>query len=848
MLNVDTSSLDANYKQKTLPKRYLDSALEIFRFAISPNKSRRRISRLLKRLRTLGFHERALADLCAIVNKTNGYGEGSLAAKGLLHFCMDHSDPKYHPVIERCLSIVQRAAVTSKDKRNFAIMAAEFSYLSGDEGKARKLLARSLSSHFHVDLLLASANLEKDPLTRLSLVNRALASQGLAQIKIGGNDALDLYDRIEIDDSEIRYIDRPELISIIVPAYNSESTILTALKSIQQQSWTNFECIVVDDCSSDCTSDVVEKFASTDPRFRLIKQENNAGAYVARNTGLDRATGQFITCHDADDWSHPSKLEQQVKCLLEDSRLLASVSCQARMLPDLTFTRRGMFGAYMADNFSSLMLRREVFERMGYWDSVRFAADGEFMRRFKAVFGKQTLQNIPKLLSFPRYTSTSLTGGKRFGFNGYFFGARQYYFERLTEHHRKNSDLRYPFPMDKRPFAIPASMGPLRRKSEVERHFDVIIASDFRVDGASIIACIEEIQAHQKAGLRTGLVQIGHYEFDALRGLDPKINTLLDLGLVELLVYGEEVSCDLLLIRYPRVLQDYQAFVPSVEARHIKILINQAPMSDYAAKGELIYDIQKCVANLKRHFGKDASWHPIGPAIRDVLLKHHAGCLNQTDLSDMDWLDIVDLREWRRPSAREVSVRPIIGRHSRDHATKWPTDGEAMRAIYPGGDEFEVRVLGGARSAKKVLGSIPSNWTVYPFGSVAPPEFLRCLDFFVYFTNEASVEPFGRVIIEAMSVGVPVILPFSYQPLFEGAALYAAPEGVQPLIRKLVSDPAFYRSQVEYAFEFVDEKFGYDMHIERVKPFLSRARDGDDFSFGTSRPMSSTPKTVDMDG
>jgi hypothetical protein len=132
-------------------------------------------------------------------------------------------------------------------------------------------------------------------------------------------------------------IDGQALVSVIVPAWNAAKTLETALEGLARQSWAALEVIVVDDCSSDETAAIVERFAARDPRIRLLRHAANQGAYAARNTALASARGAFITNHDSDDWSHPRKIESQVRPLLESDALVATLSHWVRTSDDLRF-------------------------------------------------------------------------------------------------------------------------------------------------------------------------------------------------------------------------------------------------------------------------------------------------------------------------------------------------------------------------------------------------------------------------------------------------------------------------------------------------------------------------------
>src|SRR5699024_3505638 len=175
--------------------------------------------------------------------------------------------------------------------------------------------------------------------------------------------------------------------------------------------------------------------------------------------------------------------EIQANHLLENSQVIANTSAHARLTESLTFYRRGMPGRYIFPNMSSIMFRREpVMEKLGYWDSVRFAADGEFKRRLIREFGKQSfidLQSGP--LSLPRQAVSSLTSSSAFGYNGFFMGARKEFVASFTHYYETASGLSYPFPMEERPYPVPEPMWPIReQKVNGMREFDLVIATDFR--------------------------------------------------------------------------------------------------------------------------------------------------------------------------------------------------------------------------------------------------------------------------------------------------------------------------------------------------------------------------------
>lgn len=105
------------------------------------------------------------------------------------------------------------------------------------------------------------------------------------------------------------------LVSIIIPAYNCAVFISDTIKSIQAQSYENWELFVINDCSADNTKDIVNSIS--DARIRLVEQKKNGGAAKARNVGIMKAKGEYIAFLDSDDLWRPEKLEKQIKFMQE---------------------------------------------------------------------------------------------------------------------------------------------------------------------------------------------------------------------------------------------------------------------------------------------------------------------------------------------------------------------------------------------------------------------------------------------------------------------------------------------------------------------------------------------------
>lgn len=107
------------------------------------------------------------------------------------------------------------------------------------------------------------------------------------------------------------------LVSIITPSWNCASFIEETIKSIQSQTYTNWELLFQDDCSTDHTREIVAKYAEQDSRIKYECNPQNSGAAITRNNAMKRAKGRWIAFLDSDDLWTPDKLEKQIKFMVE---------------------------------------------------------------------------------------------------------------------------------------------------------------------------------------------------------------------------------------------------------------------------------------------------------------------------------------------------------------------------------------------------------------------------------------------------------------------------------------------------------------------------------------------------
>ncbi len=183
-------------------------------------------------------------------------------------------------------------------------------------------------------------------------------------------------------------------ISVVIPAYNADRTILETIKSVQQQTFSDFEIIVIDDGSEDQTLKVLSQVE--DPRLKIYSY-NNSGPSVARNLGISHSTGEYITFIDADDLWTPDKLEAQLAALQNHPEAGVAYSWTNFIGETGEFLRAGepvwfegnVYTHLLNGNFmnsgSNPLIRRKAIKSVGEFDpTLRYCEDWEFWLRLAA--------------------------------------------------------------------------------------------------------------------------------------------------------------------------------------------------------------------------------------------------------------------------------------------------------------------------------------------------------------------------------------------------------------------------------------------------------------------------------
>lgn len=172
-------------------------------------------------------------------------------------------------------------------------------------------------------------------------------------------------------------MDKP-LISIILPAYNSENFIQLALNSIIDQSYPYWEAIIIDDGSTDKTQEIVNNYIVNDDRFKLIVNDINMGGAVSRNIAIQNSNGNYIAFLDSDDYWLNEKLEEQIKFMLTNKfscsftsywRITNSKKTMESTIEKVTYQQMLRLPAFAT---STVMVKREIICAKVFKDITNF--------------------------------------------------------------------------------------------------------------------------------------------------------------------------------------------------------------------------------------------------------------------------------------------------------------------------------------------------------------------------------------------------------------------------------------------------------------------------------------------
>ncbi len=209
------------------------------------------------------------------------------------------------------------------------------------------------------------------------------------------------------------------LVSVVIPAYNAEKYIEKTVHSVLQQTYANFEIVIVDDCSTDQTYQIIKDLEKKDNRIKVFQNEKNAGVSITRNHAIAYSTGVYVVLLDADDIWVETKLEKQIKLMQETDAEIAYCSygfideTDREILRPFIVPATTTFEATLGKSViscSTAMLDRRLFDKYQFepdvyhedyvlWlkmlrDNVKAVGDQEVLAYYRLMEGTRSANKI----------------------------------------------------------------------------------------------------------------------------------------------------------------------------------------------------------------------------------------------------------------------------------------------------------------------------------------------------------------------------------------------------------------------------------------------------------------------
>jgi glycosyltransferase involved in cell wall biosynthesis len=539
-----------------------------------------------------GFSEQAKSDLIELrEDSQRGISERARAAWALARWFWVARD---HESVLENLQFFRSSLPERYWYQSFRLLEIDCLMALGEVALARHYSQAALqkkphSPHYRLALANTYAttseheDLKADDAERLRLINTVLEEVKVSPIVKAAVDkplALD-----NLCGSDQPYDDSPmpdATVSIIMPVFKAEDTLPIALDSLLAQTWKQLQIIVVDDCSPDNTFEVAKRYSEKDARVIAVRQPFNQGAYAARNFGLHHATGELVTTHDADDWSHPQKIEIQARDMLATPGRKANLTHWVRALPELYFKGTSRPSERLVQmNHSSLMMWRELLLKLGGWDRVRITGDTELIWRLEhhpeGDKPKQLLEDIP--LSFALEDVSSLTRNSRTHVRTMFYGVRREYRESIAHwhEHTQNHSLPLSSPEDsqesppERPFPAPGFIHAQRTSWTLDR----LMLMDFNAPGPALQHAIELLDTWEAAGFSVGIFQWRYYPLDVREPLNADIRDRALAGKLRIITPGESVSSKVTMLASPPLAHYAIDLPPQIDTPRIQVVTSE---------------------------------------------------------------------------------------------------------------------------------------------------------------------------------------------------------------------------------------------------------------------------------
>lgn len=660
------------------------------------------------------------------------------------------------------------AKFTEKDQLIYVETLGELGFYEEQENLIKRL---GLQKKYPVQVELNRLNaiLAKSvPLSKrwVSKLNALYTRYGHAPVRVMGDKGLTALDRLRTENKGQL---RGPLVSVLMPTYQPDESMLYSVASLLNQSWSNIEIIIVDDQSDREFDKYLEAAALLSDKVQVVRNARNLGSYSARNNGLRFASGEFVTVLDDDDWAHGDKIATQVRHLINNTNVVANLSLHGRVTEDLRFVRlnNNMFLSHT--NYSSLMVRRRVIDEIGGWDSVNRGGDSEYISRINSFYGSKPVLIGDVPLSLSRTREGSLTSGELV--RGYMDSSRVLYANAFKQWHLNAAkiDPKLLAPPAPHSYPVPATMGAGRRRANLGV-FDVVFMTDFRMDPNVVGEVLTGIHLAHSRGYRVGYI---HAEAPYARvpsKISPALFDLQQQGLVNQIGWSDTAEIKLLVVRHHSV----ATYLDRMEAKATvhRALIVAGTIPRIFGGADFANDIGRAQVNIDRMFDVESlvlADSEVGVTARDLFVDSSRRVQSRwTALGSRSFISAMDQGKTAR------GATPVLGRHGSEHASQWPDNYEKFSEVYlPQG----VKTRFPKRDRKYLLKKYPElegeqvQFYQTPQGNEASG-YLTRIDFWVYFPHENTLFLDKRLIVEAMLHQKMIVLPYRFAGMYGPGPLY----------------------------------------------------------------------------
>lgn len=600
------------------------------------------------------------------------------------------------------------------------------------------------------------------------------------------------------------------LVSVVMSIFQPDESLLTAVRSLVDQTWTNLEILLLDDCSPESYQPLIEQAAALDERITLHRMPTNGGTYRIRNAAIAMARGEFIAFQDSDDWSHPERIERQLGPMLDDPDVVATTSMSVRVGPDLSLVKLG-FSSTRRCIVSLLMRRDPVVPELGSFDEVRKSGDSEWLERLGLVFGADRLVPVEETLVVYQLTEGSLS--RRDFELGWREQMRRAYVEAYERWHREIAAGRSTARLEpgERRFVAPPAF--LTGRTTPTRH-DVVVVSDWMVGRSRHDGVAEEVAALADAGLSCAILQAETIR-STQKGHKPFRDEAAELwtsGEVTWARWADPVTAGLVLVRDPELLS-YPPDPAEVSVRAERLVVHAAFGPRTPEGGWRAYDPVFVEQRARELFGAEVEWLPATPAVAEAL---------RVDGASGRVLEPAPLGvAASTASGRAWTGRPVVGATDLEALQRDRLTAEELCALLPRDERIDVRLrdVNGALDTRTAPKPLPATWQ--RADDEALEDFLDTLDVLVCLPRRTVGPELQRAALLAAARGVVVLAPTALAAALGPAAVDLAGRDVADVVLSLAADPASVAAHQEAGRRWAEERLSPEAYVVAVRALLA---------------------------